>query len=84
MKIEELEEDLKKGNLQSIYLLYGGETFFIDTSIKRIKTNFGDLIKGINYILLDETNIQDIIQNIETPAFGYEKKLIIVKNTRPF
>lgn len=84
MKIEELEADLKKGQLHSLYLLYGEETFLLDTSIKKIKTNFGELVKGINYILLDETNIQNIISDIETPSFGYEKKLIIAKNTGLF
>ena len=42
---------------------------------------FGECIKGINYINIDETNYMNIIQDIETPAFGYEKKLIIAKNT---
>lgn len=84
MKIEELETDLKKGNLQSIYLLYGEETFLLETALKKIKNNFGELVKGINYILVDEINIQNIISDIETPAFGYQKKLIIAKNTNLF
>lgn len=84
MKIEELEADLKNKELHSLYLLYGEETFLLETSLKKIKSNFGELIKGINYIMLDETNIQNIISDIETPAFGYEKKLIIAKNTNLF
>ncbi len=39
---------------------------------------------GINYIMLDETNINQLISNIETPAFGYEKKLIIARNSKLF
>ena len=35
----------------------------------------------INYINIDETNYTELIQDIETPAFGYEKKLIIARNT---
>lgn len=84
MKIEELEADLKQKNLHSLYLLYGEETFLLETSLKKIKSNFGELIKGINYIMLDETNIQNIISDIETPAFGCEKKLIIARNTNLF
>lgn len=84
MKIEELEADLKQKNLHSLYLLYGEETFLLETSLKKIKSNFGELVKGINYIMLDETNIQNIISDIETPAFGYEKKLIIARNTNLF
>ena len=35
---------------------------------------------GINYIQIDETNVEELITDLETPAFGYEKKLVIVKN----
>lgn len=82
--IEELERQLNSGKLSSIYLLYGEEKYLIENDIKKIKKIFGDLIKGINYILLDENNIDEIISDIETPAFGYSKKLIIVKDTGLF
>lgn len=84
MTIEQLEKELKQGNLNSIYLLYGEETYLLETIVKKIKSNFGELVKGINYIQIDETNIKDLIPNIDTPAFGYEKKLIIAKNTGLF
>ena len=53
----------------------------LENSLKRIKNIFGECIKGINYINIDETNYTELIQDIETPAFGYEKKLIIARNT---
>ena len=84
ISIEELEKTLNQGNLSSIYLLYGEEKYLIENDVKKIKKIFGELIKGINYILIDETNIEEIIPNIETPAFGYNKKLIIAKNTGLF
>lgn len=84
MKIEELEKELKQNKLRSIYLLYGEETFLLESALKSIIKNFGEKVKGINYILLDETNVGEIISDIETPAFGYEKKLIIVKNAEFF
>lgn len=84
ISIEELEKTLNQGNLFSIYLLYGEEKYLIENDVKKIKKIFGELIKGINYILIDETNIDEIIPNIETPAFGYNKKLIIAKNTGLF
>ncbi len=68
----------------SIKLLYGEETYLLETKLKRIKKDFGELIKGINFIQLDETNIGELISDVETPAFGYEKKLIIARNTRLF
>ena len=84
MTIEQLEKELKAGNLNKLYLLYGEETFLLDTILKKIKSNFGELVKGINYIQIDETNVKELISNIETPAFGYEKKLIIAKSTNLF
>ena len=80
-KIEELEKDLNNGILENIYFLYGEEQYLLDTIVNKIKKLFGECIKGINYILIDDTNINNIISDIETPAFGYEKKLIIVKNS---
>ena len=79
MTVNNLEKELKDGILNSIYLLYGEETYLLETSIKKIKKLFGKCIQGINYIQIDETNIGNLISDIQTPAFGYEKKLIIVK-----
>lgn len=84
MTIDLLEKELKNENLNSIYLLYGEETFLLESILKKIKANFGELVKGINYIQIDETNIKELIQDIDTPAFGYEKKLIIARNTGLF
>ena len=81
VSVENLEKELKAGKLNSIYLLYGEELFLLENSLKRIKNIFGECIKGINYINIDETNYTELIQDIETPAFGYEKKLIIARNT---
>lgn len=67
--------------MASIYLLYGEEEFLLETCVKKIKKLFGDLLPGINYIQIDDKNVQNLISDIETPAFGYEKKLIIVKKS---
>ena len=81
VKIEELEKELNQGILKNIYFLYGEELFLLENALKKIKHLFGECIKGINYIPIDDTNISGIISDIETPAFGYEKKLIIVRNS---
>ena len=82
--IENLEKELKSNNLKSLYLLCGEELFLLESSLKKIKALFGDCMKGINFISIDETNVGELIANIETPAFGYEKKLIIARNTGLF
>lgn len=65
----------------SVKLLFGEETYLLEAKLKRIKRDFGELVKGINFIQIDDTNAQELIADIETPAFGYEKKLIIARNT---
>lgn len=83
MNYESLERELNN-ELRSIYLLYGEEQYLIETAVKKIKKKFGELLLGINYIVLDDSNLDDLIPNIEMPAFGYDKKLIIVKNSSLF
>ena len=68
----------------SVKLLYGEETYLKEARLKKIKKEFGNLVNGINFIQIDENNVKEIISDIETPAFGYEKKLIIAKNTGLF
>ena len=84
LKVDELEKQLNQGYCQGMYLLYGEETFLLEQNLNKIKKNFGEIVKGINYILIDENNIQELIADIETPAFGYAKKLIIARNTGIF
>ena len=82
--VENLEKELRAGKLNSIYLLYGEEIFLLESCLKKIKNNFGVRQSGINDIKLGESSVGEIISDIETPAFGFEKKLIIVRNTGLF
>ena len=67
-----------------IYLIYGNDEFIKQDNLKKIKKTLGELHLGLNYIKLDETNIQELITNIETPAFGYEEKTIEIKQSKLF
>lgn len=67
-----------------LYLLYGEERYLLETKLKKIKKEFGETVKGINFIQIDENNVSELISDIETPAFGYPSKLIIAKNTGLF
>lgn len=84
MTIENLEKEVKDGKLNSIYLLYGEERFLLESVVKKIKRHFGELVAGINFIQIDDTSVEELIADLQTPAFGYEKKLIIAKNTGLF
>ena len=79
MVLEKLEQELSKKILRSIYVFSGEETYLLEQTVNRIKKHFGTLQEGINYCYLDETNVDNVITEIETPSFGFEKKLIIIK-----
>ena len=68
----------------AIYLFYGEETYLLETRVKKIKKEYQQLILGINFIQIDDTNAEGLIADLETPAFGFDKKLIIAKNTGLF
>ena len=80
----ELEKELSQGKLATLYLLYGEEVYLLEKVERKIKKIFGNLVLGINYIQIDEKNIENLITDIQTPPFGFNKKLIIVKNSGLF
>ena len=41
MTIDNLEKELKLGQLHSLYLLYGEELYLLESNLKRIKNLFG-------------------------------------------
>ncbi len=67
-----------------VYLLYGEETYLLENYVKKIKKNFKELKVGINFIKIDSNNVTELISDIDTPAFGYDKKLIIARDTNLF
>ena len=83
MNYDALVKDIDT-KLKPLYLIYGEEQYLVQTALNRIKKNFGERVLGINYVVLDESSINEIIPNIQMPAFGYERKLIIVKNSGLF
>lgn len=72
VKIEELEKKIEQQEIKGIYLLYGEETFLLEQQLNKIKKKFGETIKGINYINIDENNVQELISDIETPNINLE------------
>ena len=84
MNYTELEKQLNTNKINSVYLFWGEEEYLMSNIVKKIKKLFGELVLGINYIILDEASISELIPNIESPAFGFDKKLIIVNNSNLF
>lgn len=75
ISVEKLEGELNNGKLNSIYILFGEELFLLESSLNKIKKIFGEKVKGINYIVIDDTNLAELISDIETPAFRLSKKI---------
>ena len=68
----------------AIQLFYGEETYLLETRLKKIKKEFGELVKGINFVQIDANNVGELVSDIETPAFGFPTKLIVARNTGLF
>ena len=47
-----------------IYLLYGEDDYLKNQFLKKIKRNFGEVELGINYIQINESNVQSVISDI--------------------
>lgn len=60
-------------------LITGDEIFEKQEKLEQIKSNFGEIVKGINYIELDKDSLYSLENEINTYPFGYSKKLIVVK-----
>ena len=66
--------------MENLKLIYGENTYLIEREIKSIKKQFGEIVQGINYVAIEINGIENIIPELETPAFGYPEKLIIVRH----
>ncbi|MGG0657575.1 DNA polymerase III subunit delta [Rummeliibacillus pycnus] len=76
-----LWNEIQKGKITPVYLLAGLESYFIDETIRRIKTKLeeeGEL-ETIT-IDLDEQPVDFVIDESDTIPFFSSKKLIIAKN----
>ena len=67
-----------------VFLFHGDNKYYRELYINKIKRIFGDLVLGINYIKLSDTNVLNLIYEANTPTFGYENKLIVVNNSKLF
>ncbi len=72
---------IAKGDISTIYLLYGNESYFIEETLKRLKANFSKDEEGeIITFDLEEKNIEEVIYEADTLPFFSDRKLIIAKN----
>ena len=65
--------------MERVYLLSGDDTFAKDEYLDKLKISFGDLEKGINYLVFDKDNISMLGEELTTYSFFSSSKLIVVK-----
>lgn len=63
----------------NLILITGEDVYEREEKLEQVKSNFGECVKGINFIVLDKTNIGNLESEINTYPFGFSRKLIIVK-----
>ena len=39
--------------MKNLEVIYGENTYLIEKKVKNIKKNFGEIIQGINYVVID-------------------------------
>lgn len=73
---------IKSGDIKSIYLLYGQESYLLDKARELLQENVVTAFPELNYIAFDgEAITVEQLQNAcETFPFGCEKKLVVVKH----
>ena len=75
----ELGKISKEQELLGVYLLYGNEIYLVENCLKKIKKTFGELKDGLNYIKFQNPSSDAIIAELQTPPFGFDRKLIVVR-----
>lgn len=74
-------QDIKKGNFAPVYLLVGEESYFVDETIKLLKTALSTEEEAeVMTFDLNEQPIDYVIDEADTIPFFTERKLIIAKN----
>ncbi|GEK33309.1 DNA polymerase III subunit delta [Kurthia sibirica] len=78
---QKIWNDIKKGHIAPVYLLAGQEAYFIDDTIRRIKTALEEQeeIETTTFDL-DEVPVDAVLDEADTIPFFSTKKLVIAKN----
>ena len=85
--MEKTVANLKKGIIAPCYLLYGEEEYLINENLNKILDLLipqSDRDFGLFYLDGENTDMDNLIENILTPSLLGGKKVIVVKNTTIF
>lgn len=85
--MRDILQELKKGILQPVYLLYGTEALLMDDVVQAIQNvALPQGVDDFNFMRFhfDETPIQHAVHEAETIPFMSERKLLVVQNVAAF
>ncbi|WP_377888417.1 DNA polymerase III subunit delta [Alkalihalobacillus sp. R86527] len=83
MSVSEIKKKIKQGNLDPVYLLMGTEAFLINDLVKLIIDKGLPMEErefGLATYDLNETPVQEAIEEAETMPFLGEKRVVLLKN----
>lgn len=80
-----LLQDIKSNLIHPVYFLYGTENFLLEETLDWIRQQFSEHSTGDrewNEVVLDleETPIQSVLQEVESPSFFGDRRWIIARN----
>ena len=64
-----------------MYLLYGTEKYDIENYVEKMKKCYSNLSYGVNYFVLDKSNIESLVDLCDSVSFFGLDKLIVIKDT---
>lgn len=74
-------KDIEKGQIAPVYCIYGDESYFIDETVKRLKTTLGTGEEAeVMTFDLEESPVDFVIDEADTFPFFSDRKLVIAKN----
>ena len=77
-----INDDIKKGEFKSAYLLYGEEEYLKKQYRDRLRNAIaGDDTMNYSYFDSDNASVKEIIDVCETMPFFAEKRLVVMENT---
>ncbi len=87
MTYKELNKQIKKKNINTVYLFYGEEEYMIDCFVDKIKETFiPKEMESLNLNILDgsSADLKTIYNACETLPFMSDKRIVIIKNLNIF
>lgn len=81
--IRQLYQELKQGDIHPVYLFYGSETFLMDEACEEIRNQvLPEENRDWDETIMDleEVPVQALVQEVETPSFFGERRVVTGRN----